>query len=397
MQSAIQLSDVKNGIHLNTKVFRSTTLALTDKIPYLIQQGGTSSGKTFNILLALFEYCLMNEQALIVSIVAETFPVLKKGAIRDFDTILAMVNYDGGKNKSEYTYKIGKSTFEFFAVDNAGKAKSGKRDILFINECNHVDYEIVYQLALRTRQTVIYDYNPSAEFWLHTEFLPKKQPGEYLFKVTTYKDNPALEEKIVRDIEALPPDLYRIYGEGKLGQISGLIFDNFDIVDEFPDNAKNTTYGLDFGFSRDPTAMVKVALFDNCIYVQELIYETALTTDDIDNIMTELGVSKSVTIHADSSEPRLIHELYNKGWYIKGVTKGADSVRAGINKLKRFKICITRDSTNLIKEFRNYKWKEKDGKSIGVPIDMWNHGVDALRYATIDLKAGATSDVLGWA
>ena len=397
MQSAIQLSDVKNGIHLNTKVFRSTTLALTDKIPYLIQQGGTSSGKTFNILLALFEYCLMNEQALIVSIVAETFPVLKKGAIRDFDTILAMVNYDGGKNKSEYTYKIGKSTFEFFAVDNAGKAKSGKRDILFINECNHVDYEIVYQLALRTRQTVIYDYNPSAEFWLHTEFLPKKQPGEYLFKVTTYKDNPALEEKIVRDIEALPPDLYRIYGEGKLGQISGLIFDNFDIVDEFPDNAKNTTYGLDFGFSRDPTAMVKVALFDNCIYVQELIYETALTTDDIDNIMTELGVSKSVTIHADSSEPRLIHELYNKGWYIKGVTKGADSVRAGINKLKRFKICITRDSTNLIKEFRNYKWKEKDGKSIGVPIDMWNHGVDALRYATIDLKAGSKSDVLGWA
>jgi phage terminase large subunit len=397
MESAIQLSDVKNGIHLNTKVFRSTTLALTDKIPYLIQQGGTSSGKTFNILLALFEYCLMNDQALIVSIVAETFPVLKKGAIRDFDTILAMVHYDGGKNKSEYTYKIGKSTFEFFAVDNAGKAKSGKRDILFINECNHVDYEIVYQLALRTRQTVIYDYNPSAEFWLHTEFLPKKQPGEYLFKVTTYKDNPALEEKIVRDIEALPPDLYRIYGEGKLGQISGLIFDNFDIVDQWPDNAKNTTYGLDFGFSRDPTAMVKVALFDNCIYVQELIYETGLTTDDIDNIMTELGVSKSVTIHADSSEPRLIHELYNKGWYIKGVTKGADSVRAGINKLKRFKICITRDSTNLIKEFRNYKWKEKDGKSIGVPIDMWNHGVDALRYATIDLKAGATSDVLGWA
>ena len=397
MESATQLSDVKNGIHLNTKVFRSTTLALTDKIPYLIQQGGTSSGKTFNILLALFEYCLMNDQALIVSIVAETFPVLKKGAIRDFDTILAMVHYDGGKNKSEYTYKIGKSTFEFFAVDNAGKAKSGKRDILFINECNHVDYEIVYQLALRTRQTVIYDYNPSAEFWLHTEFLPKKQPGEYLFKVTTYKDNPALEEKIVRDIEALPPDLYRIYGEGKLGQISGLIFDNFDIVDQLPDNAKNTTYGLDFGFSRDPTAMVKVALYDNCIYVQELIYETGLTTDDIDNIMTELGVSKSVTIHADSSEPRLIHELYNKGWYIKGVTKGADSVRAGINKLKRFKICITRDSTNLIKEFRNYKWKEKDGKSIGVPIDMWNHGVDALRYATIDLKAGSTSDVLGWA
>ena len=397
MESATQLSDVKNGIHLNTKVFRSTTLALTDKIPYLIQQGGTSSGKTFNILLALFEYCLMNDQALIVSIVAETFPVLKKGAIRDFDTILAMVHYDGGKNKSEYTYKIGKSTFEFFAVDNAGKAKSGKRDILFINECNHVDYEIVYQLALRTRQTVIYDYNPSAEFWLHTEFLPKKQPGEYLFKVTTYKDNPALEEKIVRDIEALPPDLYRIYGEGKLGQISGLIFDNFDIVDQWPDNAKNTTYGLDFGFSRDPTAMVKVALFDNCIYVQELIYETGLTTDDIDNIMTELGVSKSVTIHADSSEPRLIHELYNKGWYIKGVTKGADSVRSGINKLKRFKICITRDSTNLIKEFRNYKWKEKDGKSIGVPIDMWNHGVDALRYATIDLKAGSTSDVLGWA
>lgn len=386
-----------SGLHLNTKVFRSTTLALQDKIPYLIHQGGTSSGKTFNILLALFQYCFTSENAYIVSIVAETFPVLKKGAIRDFDTILSLIGYDGKKNKSEYTYSIGKSTFEFFAVDNPGKAKSGKRDILFINECNHVDYDIVYQLALRTRMTVIYDYNPSSEFWLHTEFLPKKQRSEYLFKITTYKDNPALEEKIIRDIEALPPDLYRIYGEGRLGQISGLIFDNWQVVDEFPQNAKNITYGLDFGFSRDPTAMVKVALYDNCIYVQELIYETGLTTDDIDNIIAMFEVPKSATINADSSEPRLIHELYNKGWYVKGVTKGADSVRAGINKLKRFKICITADSTNLIKEFKNYKWKEKDGKSIGVPIDLWNHGCDALRYATIDLKAGTTNDVLGWA
>jgi phage terminase large subunit len=386
-----------SGLHLNTKVFRSTTLALQDKIPYLIQQGGTSSGKTFNILLALFQYCFTSENAYIVSIVAETFPVLKKGAIRDFDTILSLIGYDGKKNKSEYTYSIGKSTFDFFAVDNPGKAKSGKRDILFINECNHVDYDIVYQLALRTRMTVIYDYNPSSEFWLHTEFLPKKQRSEYLFKITTYKDNPALEEKIIRDIEALPPDLYRIYGEGRLGQISGLIFDNWQVVDEFPQNAKNITYGLDFGFSRDPTAMVKVALYDNCIYVQELIYETGLTTDDIDNIMSVLEISKSITIQADSSEPRLIAELYNKGWYIKGVTKGADSVRAGINKLKRFKMCVTADSTNLIKELRNYKWKEKDGKSIGVPIDLWNHGIDALRYATIDLRVNSGIDVLGWA
>ena len=384
-------------IHYDTKVFRSTKAALEDKKPYIIHQGGTSSGKTFNILLALFNHCFESDNAYVVSIVAETFPVLKKGAIRDFDTILNLLNYDGNKNKSEFTYRVGRSTFEFFAVDNPGKAKSGKRDYLFINECNEVDYEIVYQLSLRTRSSVIFDYNPSQEFWLHTEFLPTKDRSEYIFKISTYKDNPALDAKIIKDIEALPPDLYRIYGEGKLGQIRGQVFDSWEIVDEFPQNAKDITYGLDFGFTNDPTAMVMTGLYDNCIYVQELIYETGLTTDDIDAIMLSLGVSKTITIHADSAEPRLIAELWDKGWYIKGVTKGADSVRAGINKLKRFKICITRDSTNLIKEFKNYKWKEKDGKSIGVPIDMWNHGIDGLRYSTIDLRVNTGVDVLGWA
>lgn len=382
-------------IYYDTKVFRSTKAALEDKKPYIIHQGGTSSGKTFNILLALFNHCIQSDKEFLVSIVAETFPVLKKGAIRDFDTILNLLNYDGNKNKSDFTYKIGKSTFEFFAVDNPGKAKSGKRHYLFINECNEVDYEIVYQLSWRTRHTVIFDYNPSHEFWFHTEFLPTKDRSEYIFKISTYKDNPALDEKIIKDIESLPPDLYRIYGEGKLGQVKGLIFDNWEIVDEFPQNAKHVTYGLDFGFDPDPTALVMIGIYDSCIYVQELIYEKSLTTDDIDNIMSTLGISKTITIYADSSEPRLVTELWDRGWYIQKVVK--DSVKASIMKLKRFNIRVTRDSTNLIKEFKNYKWKEKDGKSIGVPIDMYNHGIDALRYGTIDLRVNSAVDVLGWA
>jgi phage terminase large subunit len=384
------------SIIYDTKVARSTTKGIQQGKDYIIQQGGTSSGKTFGNLLSLFQLALDSKDKLHISVVAATLPMLKKGAIKDFDYILAAAGYDGKKNKTDINYRIGNSIIEFFSIDDEGKARGSRRDYLFINECNLIDWTIVYQLMMRTNKTTILDFNPSEEFWLHTEFLPTKKESEYLYKISTYKDNKALTEKIIRDIESLPPDLYRIYGEGKLGQISGLIFTNWEVVDEWPLNAKNVSYGLDFGFTNDPTAMVRSGVYDGCIYVQELIHETGLTTDDIDNILAELGLSKSIPIQADSSEPRLIAELYSKGWYIKGVTKGADSVRAGIMKLKQFKICVTKDSTNLIKELKNYKWKEKDGKSLKEPIDRFNHCVDSLRYSTIDLKTTTGSDVIGW-
>ena len=387
---------MNDTIQYNTKVYLSTFVALEDGKPYIIQQGGTSSGKTFNILLALFQYAMQSEKPLWISIVAATFPNLKKGAIKDFDYILASLGYDGKKNKTDSRYTINNSTFEFFAVDSWEKAKHGKRDILFANECDSIDWTIINQLILRTYQTSIFDYNPSSEFWLHTDFIPNREESDYLFQISTYKDNPSLDQKTIKEIESLPPDLFRIYGEGKLGQISGLIFTNWDVCDRFPENAKNITYGLDFGFTNDPTAMVKIGLFDGCLYVQELIYETGLSTSEIAEILRDFNVSKQITIQADSSEPRLISELWEYGYYIKGVTKGADSVRAGIMKLQQLPIRITKDSTSLIREFKNYKWKEKDGRSLKVPIDRWNHGIDALRYAAIDLRINPVSDVIGW-
>lgn len=376
------------SITYDTTVYRGTYSALVSGTPYVIHQGGTSSGKTFNILLSLFQYALQSKKNLWVSIVAATFPNLKKGAIKDFDYILGCLGYDGKKNKTDSRYTIGNSTFEFFAVDSWEKAKHGKRDILFANECDSIDWTIINQLILRTYSTAIFDYNPSSEFWMHTEFLPKRKETDYLYRISTYKDNPSLDKKTIQEIENLPPDLYRIYGEGKLGQISGLIFDNWDIVDSFPKDAKNITFGLDFGFTNDPTVLLKMGVYNGELYFQEYIYETGLTANDIDAIMTEFGVSKSTRIQADSADPRMISELYNKGWYIKGVTKGADSIRTGLMKLKQFRMHVTKDSTGTIRDFKNYKWKEKDGKSLSEPIERFADAPDAARYAAIDIQTG---------
>lgn len=352
-------------------------------MPLLIHQGGSYSGKTFGIECAL--YCLayteLNTTPLLISVVGCTVPHLKRGALRDFETITTALGGVKSHNKTDSIYKIGNCTIEFFSADDDNKVRGGKRDILFINECNLLNYERYRQLAMRTRMTTILDFNPVEDFWLHEKILPVEK--NYVFKRTTYRDNPATPEKVRQDIENLKttdPALYRVYGQGLTGQIQGLIFTKIKLVDTFPAEAKKIAYGLDFGFTHDPTALVKMGELGGEIYAQELIYETGLTNQDIHEQLKELGLTRLDEIIADSAEPKSIEELRRKGWNIKPALKGADSVRLGLSTLQSYEINLTTDSVNWRKEAKNYKWKEKDGSFIQQPIDKWNHCWDAARY-----------------
>lgn len=385
-------------IHSDTRTINRTLAGLRNKTPLILQQGGTSSGKTFGNLYALLTHLIYDraDEKLLCSVVAETFPHLKKGAIKDFQTILEATELiklvKHNKTDQQFTLPTG-SVIEFFSADNGSKVRGPRRDLLFINEANSVAWEIYYQLNLRTKESTVLDWNPSGEFWLHEMLLPTMQESEYLFTRTTYQDNPALGEKTIREIERLrliDPTLYRIYGEGKTGQIQGIIFTNVGYVAEMPTNARKRAFGLDFGFTNDPSVLVEGCELHGEIFAREVFYETGLTNDDICKRMEAAGVKKTDEIWADAAEPKSIEEIRRKGWNIRAAIKGADSVNFGIDLLKKYKINITNDSLNAKKEARNYKWKtdNKTGKPLNVPIDAYNHFFDGLRYwAIMNLKA----------
>lgn len=372
-------------IIFDTKVFRSTMAGLIAGVPVIVQQGGTYSGKTFNILAALHQYVTIeSEKPVEVSIVSCTVPHLKRGALRDFSNICMHLGGIETWRKSDNVFEMGKRPgfIEFFSADDDGKVRGGKRDILFVNEGNLINHERYRQLALRTRRTVIIDYNPVAEYWCHEHVLNR---SDVLFKRSTYKDNPATPQKVIDDIERLKgidEQLYRVYALGLTGRIKGLIFDKVELTDVFPAECKKQCYGLDFGFSNDPTAIVRFGELHGEIYTDEILYETGLTNQDISKRMKAAGLSRNDEIFADSAEPKSIEELRREGWNIRPTQKGPDSIRYGINLLKQYKINITKRSTNMDKERRNYRWKkDRDGKTLGVPVDAFNHALDALRYA----------------
>lgn len=382
-------------IIFDTKVFRSTIAGLIRKMPVIVHQGGTYSGKTFSILAAIHQYLDVEREGerLVTSVVSCTMPHLKRGALRDFQEITQHLGGFGSWQKSDNIFRIGGGIIEFFSADDDGKVRGGKRDILFVNEGNLINYERYRQLAMRTRQTVIIDYNPVAEFWCHEHILKRQ---DILFKRSTYLDNPATPKKVIDDIERLKdidPELYRIYALGLTGNIQGLIYSNFELVNEFPAECKRVCYGLDFGFSNDPTALVKFGYLHGEIFAEELIYETGLTNQDIARKFRELNIYQGAEIFADSAEPKSIEEIRREGFNIRPAQKGPDSIRHGINLIKQHKVNLTKSSTNMDKERRNYRWKEdRDGNATDKPIDAFNHGLDALRYAaTMKLRPGGLS------
>jgi phage terminase large subunit len=380
----------------DTKVYRSTTFGLINKLPLIIQQGGTYSGKTYSIILALVAFLSKSKKPLTVSVVSCTFPHLKRGVLRDFADIAEKVGDLKEWNKSDCIGKIGNSTIEFFSADNDGKVRGSKRDILFINEANLINYERYRQLSLRTRQTTILDYNPVSEYWLHSDVFPTLREKDYIFRRTTYKDNPRTPEKVMRDIESLKAtneQLYNVYALGKTGYATGLIFPKITLVDDFPEDAKKQCYGMDFGFTNDPTAVIRIGFLSGKLYLQELLYETHLTNRDISERFRGLGFNKRTEIVADSAEPKSIEELRRLGWNVYPCSK--KDIKYGIDLMQRYEICVTKDSLNLLKEFRNYAWKvDTNGKPMNVPIDSFNHGCDAIRYAIIHKLSAALPQIM---
>lgn len=349
----------------------------------IIEQGGSRSGKTYNILIwIIFGYCLRNKNK-VVSICRKTFPALRTSAMRDFFEILKNneLYSEEDHNKTSHEYKINGNLVEFISLDSPQKVRGRKRDLLFINEANELFWEDWNQLVFRTVGRIILDYNPSDEFhWIYDKVKVREDADFYK---TTYKDNKFLEESIVKEIERLQytdENYWRIYGLGEIGQSKATIF-QFREIEKIPDNAKFVSYGMDFGYTNDPTCISKIYLHDTNLYAEELLYRTGMTNRDIHNELLSLGVGRREEIYADSAEPKTIDELYRYGWNIKPSTKGRDSVNIGIDMLKRYTIHITKKSQNAIKEFRNYKWKEdKNGNILNTPEDKFNHFTDSLRY-----------------
>ena len=350
-----------------------------------IAQGGTAAGKTIGIILYLIDKC--QREKVSVSVVSESLPHLKRGALRNFLDIMQSHNYYKEElyNRTDriYNFETG-ATMEFFAVDEVGKVRGPRRDILFINECNNVNYEIYDQLEVRSNREIILDYNPVSEFWVHTEVIPKQ---DHDFLKLTYLDNEAVDPRIRTSIESRKDreNWWRVYGLGEVGILEGTIYKDWELVDCVPEEARLEGYGLDFGFSANPTAVVAVYYLDDAYILDEKFYLTGLTNNEIAQKMK--GLPSAVVI-CDSAEPKSIEEIIRFDVNAVPSVKGQGSVNYGIQLLQDQKIKVTKSSTNLIKEYRNYAWKlDKDGKPTNTPEDFWNHALDATRYAISYLKS----------
>lgn len=357
-----------------------------------IIQGGTSAGKTIAILSVLISIAARKKTD--ISVVSETIPHLRRGCIKDFQKIMEATNRwrDAHWNKSLliYTFANG-STIEFFSAESEAKLRGARRNVLYVNEANNIDFNSYYQLAIRTSGDIYIDFNPTSEFWAHTEVL--NEPDAELI-ILTYQDNDALDEGIKKDIELAREkaktsefwaNWWQVMGLGQIGNLTGAVYANWKQISQVNPNAKLIAYGLDFGYSSDPTAMVAMYLCDGKIQIHEMMYTTGLTNLDIVNRLKQFGITRSHEIVADSAEPKSIEEIYRFGFNIKPAIKGADSIRNGIDILNRYEMEITTNSINIIRELRNYVWDtDKNGKSLDVPIDSYNHAMDAIRYVALN-------------
>jgi phage terminase large subunit len=321
-----------------------------------------------------------------ITICRKTFPALRASSMRDFFDILKKYDIykEANHNKSNSEYLLNNNLFEFISLDQPQKVRGRKRDVLYINEANELYFEDWQQLILRTTDKAILDYNPSDEFHFIYDKIKPRDDAE--FYITTYKDNPFLDIETVNEIERLrdvDENYWKIYGLGQIGSSQALIF-RINECNSIPPEAKFLSYGMDFGFTNDPTTLVAIYQQGDNIYLKELLYQTGLTNRDIDEKLKFHSVERK-EIFADSAEPKSIEELYRMGWNVKPATKGQGSVNIGIDMMKRYQLHVTKDSVNMIKEFRNYKWQEdKNGNVLNTPVDMFNHTIDAIRYGLYD-------------
>lgn len=344
--------------------------------------GGTSAGKTIGILEVLIDASQRDTSPTLTSIVAESFPHLRRGAMRDFLSIMKEQGYYKDARwditNSVYTFETG-SQIEFFSVDQPQKVRGARRDRLFINEANNIAFSAFEELEVRTKQYIFLDWNPTNEFWYYTDVKGKREDTDEL--TLTYKDNEALDKAIVDSIESRRErkGWFDVYGLGKLGEVEGRIFTAWAIVDDIPHEARLERYGLDFGYTNDPSAIVAIYYYNGGYLLDEITYQKGLSNKQIADILS--NQKKALTI-ADSAEPKSIDEIKAFGINIQPTLKGKDSVRNGIQLVQDQQISVTKRSTNVIKEYRNYLWEtDKDGRVLNEPEHTWSHSMDAIRYA----------------
>lgn len=354
----------------------------------VVNQGGTSSGKTYSIMQVLFTIGI-SEPRSIITVVGQDVPNLKKGAYRDAKTILdsseVLRAWWPYVNEGERIIKcINGSIIEFSSFKDAQDAKSGKRDYLFINEANGISYDIYWQLAIRTRRRVFIDYNPTARFWCHDEVIGRQGVRTI---ISDHRKNYFLTDEEHNRIEGIEDDeLWKVYARGLTGKISGLVLTNWDICDRLPpwEEWKRSFYGMDFGFTNDPTALEMVVEAHGELWIDEKIYSTGLTNPMIAERAKDEGLTREDEIIADCAEPKSIRELNGLGLWVSASVKGQDSIVSGIDILKRYKMHVTRRSIGLLSNLRAYKWdKDRDGNMTNKPEDRNNHGIDAIRYVAL--------------
>ena len=343
-------------------------------------QGGTSAGKTIGVIAVLIDLAQQDEVPTITSIVSESFPHLKRGAMLDFLTLMQQQGYFKDKrwNRSDFTYTFETgSKIEFFSVDQPGKVRGPRRDRLFINEANNTPYETFDQLEVRTKEFVFLDWNPVSEFWYYDK-VANRTDCEYL--KLTYKDNEGLDQRIIESIEQRKDrkGWWQVYGLGELGEVEGKIYKDWAIIDDIHHHARLERYGLDFGYSNDPTAIVAIYYYDGGYVLDEICFQKGLSNKQIADILNN---QPPKLVIADSAEPKSIDEIKSYGINILPAEKGKDSVKNGIQLIQDQRISITKRSINIIKEYRNYLWEtDKEGKILNEPEHIFSHSMDAVRY-----------------
>ena len=354
----------------------------------VVNQGGTRSSKTYS-LAQLIILKALQEQGKVYTICRKTLPALKGTAYKDFFNILEEHNlYNPNKhNKSELTYKLNNNEIEFISVDMPQKIRGRKRNILWLNEANEFSFEDWIQLSLRTTENIYLDFNPSDPYsWIYDNVMNRE---DCTFIKSTYLDNPFLPDETIKEIERLrdlDSNYWKIYGLGNMAQPTETIFRQFEVCNNIPTEAELVAIGMDFGYSNDPTAIAEVFKLNDDLYINELVYSKGLTNQDIAQRLKELNITRQTEIIADSAEPKSIEELYRQGFNVKGAKKGADSINMGIDILRRFKLHITKSSTNALNEFKYYKWlTDKNGHIVNKPAtNQQDHLIDAVRYAALN-------------
>jgi phage terminase large subunit len=352
-----------------------------------IIQGGTSAGKTFGILPILIDRALRTS-GLEISVVSESIPHLRRGALKDFLKIMMMTNRynDVQYNKSMLKYSFANGSYiEFFSIESADKLRGARRHTLYVNEANNIPFEAYNQLSIRTSGDIWIDFNPTSSFWAHTEVQDNEDAD---FLKLTYLDNEALPQTIVQDIEKAKhkaltstywSNWWNVYGLGEIGSLEGACIKDWKLID-LPNEARLLCHGMDFGYTNDPSSLIALYKYNNAYIFDEVIYQRGLLNSQISNLLKTHEVED--IIYADSAEPKSIAELSSYGHMVLPVKKGKDSIVYGINLINQNEIYITNRSHNLIKELQNYIWlKNKEGETLNKPIDAFNHCIDAMRYA----------------